>query len=107
MRTAQLSALNLLDASAPLLTLTSHLSLSSPVRSDRLHRRQVRRAIAAGECSGRNQADLLEVLIVTPHRPETRNPLNPPHAQNHIPCSETRVPPLNLCIYWIVLCSSF
>lgn len=71
MRTAQLSALNLLDASAPLLTLTSHLSLSSPVRSDRLHRRQVRRAIAAGECSGRNQADLLEVLIVTPHRPET------------------------------------
>lgn len=61
--------------------LTTHLHLS--VWSDRLHRRQVRRAIAAGECVGWDQADLLEMLTVTrgPQHPET--PLTPP--QNPAP----------------------
>lgn len=87
--------------------LTSHFSLSLPVRSDRHHRRQVRRAIAAGECAGRNQADLLEMLIVTPSRPS--NPSEPPHAQNHIPLLWDSCPssePLYL-LESVVLCSSF
>lgn len=85
-----LSALNLLDASAPLFMLTSHLSL---FQSDQT-------VSIDAKCDEPSLlGNVLDEIKQTFSKcwlwPLTaQKPPEPPHAQNHIPCSETRVPPL-------------
>ncbi len=81
--------------------------LFHPVRSDGLHWRQVRRAIAAGECAGWDQADLLEMLIVSERPLAALKSPEPPSQRSlsgtlRIIYHTLRlVSLLFLCIYWI------